>query len=60
MVAREVADPAVGAAQPIPEAEVEAIIAPITLVMTLMMARRDEPPAGYPRHMNGGKTSQPM
>jgi hypothetical protein len=45
MRAGKIAALLVGAAEPIPEAEIEAIVAPVSFVMSPMKARRDQPAA---------------
>jgi hypothetical protein len=59
----DVARPVIGAAEPIPKAEIEAIVAPVLFVTALMMAGRDpptthctaphEPRENFPPHVVG-------
>jgi hypothetical protein len=51
MFARKIPDAAVGAADAVPETEVEAIIPSVQFMVSLMMARSDEPlPQWTPPH----------
>ncbi|RYE66061.1 MAG: PAS domain-containing protein [Oxalobacteraceae bacterium] len=55
------ADPHAGTAQPIPEADIKAIVASILFAMPLVVTGGAQPaPPNGPDHMNRGKTSRPI